>query len=89
MITPDNVKAVFEQISKEGLLYALDHESDYLLVELHIFNAGAIVSIEAMDYDEEKEQEAADNGNLFCDKDDFLRLWEESGADQEHIKDYL
>lgn len=78
MITYDNAKEVFSTLlTTQEIEEAIDQPGDFLLIELYIFNTGAAASIKAKDYNEEEEREANDNGNLFIDKDDFLRLLDE------------
>jgi hypothetical protein len=77
MITKDNIKEVLSSITTSDIELAMEEKGDYVLVQLHIFNTGAYGSIHGMDYDEEISQIAADSGDLFIDKDEFLRLVEE------------
>ena len=74
MITQQNLKWVMNNLSRDEVEKALESEGDYVIVELHVFNTGGVVSIESVDYNEEIENRVAAMGNLFCDKDDFLRL---------------
>ena len=71
------MKETFIELLKEAsdsFNNELDKEHDYILATVSIFNVGATISFESMDYSEEVEQEANDNGNLFCDKDSFIEL---------------
>ena len=87
MITKDNLKdVVTELLTVDEIWQALDAEGDYVLIELCCFNAGCIANITSHHPDDELEQEAADNGNLWCDKDDFIRLCKEVGHDVETIQ---
>ena len=78
MITKQNFKELIQTIGAEELMSQLDNNGDYVLMEAHVFNVGAYATIYSMDYNEEVEREAGDSGNLFCDKDDFMRLLEEN-----------
>lgn len=77
MITKENLKYFIETIDPETMQIELDKPNDFVLLEAHIFNAGAYATIESLDYDEELDEGAAASGNLFIYKDDFLRLCEE------------
>lgn len=77
MITKENIKYFIETIDPETMQNVLDEQHDFILLEAHYFNVGSFATIESMDYDYEVDQEAAASGNLFCDKDEFLRLCEE------------
>jgi hypothetical protein len=81
MITRDNWAEIAEDLFKnrlEDIQNELDKQHDFMQVTLsgygHIF-------IESMDYDEESEEEALSCGGMFCDKDDFLRLFSEVGIE--------
>ena len=78
MITKDNVKEVMDAITKKDIDTVIDAGEDFILLELHIFNTGGSVSITCLPYSEEVEQEANDNGQLFCDFDTFLQLFKDS-----------
>jgi hypothetical protein len=77
MITKEIFKYLIQTISPETLQQEIDSPGDYLLLEMHTFNVGSYGTIKSLDYDEEEERRANDNGDLFMDKDDFLRLCEE------------
>jgi hypothetical protein len=74
MITQSNLKEVINLIDTESLNNAINDSGDYLLLNLYIFNVGATAEISSVEYSEDIEQEANDNGNLFIDKDNFLQL---------------
>lgn len=57
----------------------IDKEGDYIEVWCNAFNTGCSFTYESSDYDEDKEEEAFANGQLFCDKHDFVRLCDELG----------
>lgn len=77
MITKEVFKYLIQTISPETLQQEIDSTGDYLLLEMHTFNTGSYGTIKSVDYDEEEERRANANGDLFMDKDDFLRLCEE------------
>lgn len=89
MITKDNLKEVLSSLKKEDVHKAMDSDKAYVAVCVHIFNAGSFSSIEAVDYSEEIEAEVLGSGNLLIDKDEFLRLYVESGAHNEAIEQYV
>jgi hypothetical protein len=77
MITKEIFKYLIQTINPETLQQEIDSTGDYLLLEMHTFNVGSYGTIKSLDYDEEEERRANDNGDLFMDKDDFLRLCED------------
>ena len=77
MITKHNLKELIQTISPEHINEAINGKGDYILMECHTFNVGYFATITAIDYNEETETEASNNGNLYCDKDEFLRLCNE------------
>jgi len=74
MITKNNIKEVLASITPSDIRLAIDEVGDFILLELYVSNVGFSAAIRSLDYDEEVEQEAADSGNLFIDKDEFERL---------------
>jgi hypothetical protein len=77
MITKHNLKELIKTIEPSLIKEALDSNNDYLLIECHTFNVGSFATIEAVIYSPDTQDNAAANGNLFLDKDDFLRLADE------------
>jgi hypothetical protein len=86
MITNNNLKDLFEALNEKDIDTVFESDLDFILMELHTFNSGGYVTIKPHYYDESVAQEAADNGNLFVDKDDFLMLYQESGATNEFLE---
>lgn len=78
MITRNNVKEIFNSLKAAEIQTEIDKAGDYLIIWLHIFNAGSYATIESRYYNEEEETDAADNGQLFIDKDNFLQMYEET-----------
>lgn len=76
MITKQNFKDLVETMKRSEINSEMDKQHDYVLMESHIFNAGGYATIKSMDYNEETETYANDNGYLFCDKDTFLSMLE-------------
>lgn len=89
MITKENLKFCFENLNQKEVEEAMDSPFDYILFEIHTFNAGSYATVEAKDFDEEVNQEAADSGQLFVDKDAFLQLYQESGATNQYLEEYV
>lgn len=81
MITKDNFKSLVETINKEDIINVINAPGDYVIMQAHIFNAGSHATIESAHYAEIEEAETAATGNLYADKDDFLRLLNEVGID--------
>ena len=80
MVTKDNFKDLIQTLRPQEIQKEIDKKHDYILLEAHIFNTGGFATVKSCDYSEKKENRANANGNLFCDKDDFLRLLEETQA---------
>lgn len=89
MITKESLKFCFENLGEDEIAIAMDSDKDYVLVELHTTNVGSYSTVEPYDYDDDIAQEAGDNGQLFIDKDDFLRLYEESEANNTYLEEYV
>lgn len=80
MITTNNFNEIIKDLSQQQIDEAISGKGDYVKLELCIFNVGFFTTIESVDYDEEAAEECHANGNLFLDKDDFLRLLKEYNA---------
>lgn len=77
MITREILPEVINMINDHLFVEEWQKPNDWMLIELHTFNAGSTVSVESKDYSERTEQYAYENGNIFGDKDDIGRLIEE------------
>lgn len=77
MITADNIKELLQTLRPEEIENCIREAGDYILLEAHIFNVGAFATIESHDYDEEIDENAQANGQLFCDKHSFRTLIDE------------
>jgi hypothetical protein len=75
MTIRENIKEVLESLPPCEIITAIDGESDYLFLQLSIFNAGWYATLENVPYSEELAENG--DGNLFLDKDDLLRLLQE------------
>jgi len=80
MITKDNFSVYIQGMEFNYITDAINGDGDYILMTAHIFNTGGYATLESSDYSEQVAQEAADSGNLFCDKDEFMRLLNETQA---------
>lgn len=89
MITKENLKFCFDNLNQKEIDNFLDSPYDFGLFELHIFNNGAYASIKPMHWDDKVNEEAAANGQIFCCKDTFLRLFKESKSDNEHFMAWI
>lgn len=74
MITRDNIQEVLNNLTIEEITTEIDKDGDFVEIWVHTSNSGFYTSIESGHYDEETEQNANDNGQLFIDKDDFLNM---------------
>ena len=80
MITRESTKEILHELVKSGQFQqAIDDDGNYVYITVSIFNAGSVAHILSCDYNEESEAEAANDGDLFIDKDDALRLIDEYG----------
>ena len=80
MITKDNLKYAIQTVSPDDIDAAINGGKDYIRFELHTFNVGAFATIEETDYNEVDEENLQSNGQIYCDKDTFLQLLEDSEA---------
>lgn len=80
MITIENFADLIRTIDAKTLTEEIDKNHDFILLEAHFFNVGGFATLMSTDFSEELESEAHSNGDLFCSKDDFLRLIEETQA---------
>lgn len=78
MITRDNLTEVFNLINEEQIKQVFSTKNDY--VSLYIDGYGNVFFDSIDINDEERENEILSAGGIICDKDDFLRLFEESGS---------
>lgn len=79
MITRENFNEVINSIKYDEIENILFDNPEYISIELMIANAGSWVFLNGYSsYDDEVVNEIQANGNVFCDKDDFLRLLEEA-----------
>lgn len=88
MITENNIKEVLSSLQEEDVYQAMDSDLDYVAVRVHIYNTGYKATIEPMDYSDEV-LEVIRSGNILIDKDEFLRLYVESGAYNVTIEEYI
>jgi len=79
MITRENFNEVFNSITYDEIENTLHDSPQYISIELMTANTGVWVYLNGYDqYSEETEQEIVNNGNVYCDTDDFLRLLSEA-----------
>ena len=76
MITKNNFQTLVETMRPNEITEQLDKKHDWVLMESNIFNVGAYATLESMDWNEDTQEYANDNGYLFCDKDTFVNLLE-------------
>ena len=74
MITRENITEILSKLEFNKILDAMNSKYDFVLLELNIFNSGTSINIDTLDYCEEVEKEAQENGNLFLSKEDFYEL---------------
>ena len=80
MITQNNLKEVFDNLSKSDIDYCFHKHivinEDMICLSVSVFNAGWFSSLDIISNEDIENQE--NQGNLVCDKDDLLRLFQES-----------
>jgi hypothetical protein len=86
MITRDNVREVFDAISKEDLDSVMSSKHDMCLLTV---NGYGWVNLSSSGDFEEDEQEAINTGGVHCDKDSLLQLFKDSGSTNMNFKEYL
>jgi hypothetical protein len=79
MITKDNLKAVFDNLNKSQIEEAMNYDSDYVYFGVSSFGSYFVNKVPNDDL-LEIQSDAEAEGNLVCDKDDFLRLFKESDS---------
>ena len=89
MIDKNNLQFCFDNLSEDEVEAVMNGPEDYVLMELHVFNSGAYPSVMVMGYNHDIEQEAAENGDLFLDKDAFITLFHESGSQNPAFQHWL
>ena len=80
MITRENLDFCLNAISKEKMEAIMENMGDYVLLQLSIYNAGGVVHIESVDYNEDIEKMAIEDGDVYADKDTFEILLKESNS---------
>jgi hypothetical protein len=88
MITKDNLKFAFENLNAVDC-QAIYRCGDYLAFELHFTNASGYSTLNNYAYDEDLDEELSSNGNMLIDKDAFLELYRESGANNKFINELI
>lgn len=82
MITHDMLEEVLNEIPKEKLIEQIwNQPHDWISMEVHVTNVGHTVQLESRDWSEEVEEELVCNGQMFCDKDQFLSVLDDNGID--------
>ena len=75
MITRDNLSSVLDMLTEEQINNAMDARTDVLLLTVNGY--GYVSLTPSFDYEADQE-EAEATGGIWCDKDEFLRLFSES-----------
>jgi len=86
MITKDNIKHCFDSLTSSEISEVFDSNCDFMAFECHTFNVGSYATIKPFYFGE---FESESNGNLFIDKDDFLRLFKESDSVNPYLIELL
>lgn len=87
MITSQNLKAYFENINDKHLQDVWNADSDY--ISCFITGNHGYCCIESFDYGSDDEEDILSTGGFIADKDDFLRLYDESGAKNPYIDENI
>lgn len=79
MITIGNFNEVIDLITYDEIENTLFDNPEYISIELMTANTGSWVLLNGYStYEDETAQEIQDNGNVFCDIDNFLTLLSEA-----------
>ena len=93
MITSSNLKEYFEDLNQEQIETALNQdESDFLACTFNISNSGYSAMLDSiwLGFGSLEDQQEVENcGGFIVDKDEFLRLYVESGANNPHLQAWL
>jgi len=90
MITTENLTEILNNLTKEEITAVMESQADYLSLELFTFNAGFCATLNPIkDTTSEEAEEIQANGNVICDKDDFLRLVKESETTNKHLLELI
>lgn len=77
MITKENLKDVLENLSPSEIFSALYKEGSYFKVELSVFNNGWFATIQSASYCSLEHAETISRGDIYQDKEEFIRVYEE------------
>ena len=90
MITRENIAEVLNNISKEDVEKVFNSQNDYVALEVYIFNTEYVVELNSIDTRlcSDAEQIQMDGG-IVTDKDEFLRLFAESGSINPYLIEQL
>jgi hypothetical protein len=75
MVTRDNLSSVLDMLTEQEINDTMDARTDMVL--LTVSGYGYVSLTPSFDYEEDQE-EAEATGGIWCDKDEFLRLFSES-----------
>jgi hypothetical protein len=75
MITRDNLTSVLDMLTEEEINDTMDARTDMVLLTVNGY--GYVSLTPSFDYEADQE-EAEATGGIWCDKDEFLRLFSES-----------
>jgi hypothetical protein len=75
MITRDNLSSVLDMLTEQEINDTMDARTDMVL--LTVSGYGYVSLTPSFDY-EANQEEAEATGGIWCDKDEFLRLFSES-----------
>jgi hypothetical protein len=75
MITKENFSSVFDALTEEEINDTMDARTDMVLLTVNGY--GYVSLTPSFDYEADQE-EAEATGGIWCDKDEFLRLFSES-----------
>ncbi len=75
MITRDNLTSVLNSLTEKQINEAMESNTDMILLTLNGYGYASLTP--SFNYEEDKE-EAQSTGGIWCDKDEFIRLFSES-----------
>ena len=80
MITKGNLDEILNSLSVEEVEKEINKDGNYIELTVDISNGNFTANILSSDYNENTERIAQENGDLFCDKDDFIKLLTKSNS---------
>ena len=86
MITKDNLTACFDALTEDQITPVMESKGDAVAMYA---NGYGHIYLESFDYATDNEEDIYSTGGFIADKDDFLRLFVESGSNNKFLQPYI